>query len=105
GNAATGAAIAIECSGALAARRAVAGVRARLPVRHLLVCRNLLLDLRHHASLWRDARSRCRTRADLVLHVRRALSRAVRAAAGLGRRIDGRWTKSRGIHARRIEDY
>jgi hypothetical protein len=48
----------------------------------LLVCRNLLLDLRHHASLWRNATSGRRAGADLVLHVCRALSRNVRAAAG-----------------------
>ena len=53
-------------------------------MRHSLVCRDLLLDLRHHAPLWRYAGSRGRAGADLVLHVCRALSRDVRPVAGIG---------------------
>ena len=75
---------AIGWSGAFAARRAVAGIPAGLQVRDFVVCRDLLLDLRHHAPLWRAADSGRRAGADFVLHVRRALSRDVRAAAGLG---------------------
>src|SRR5208282_2888025 len=70
-----------ERSGAFAARYAVAGVRTGLRVRHSLVCRDLLLDLRHHAPLWRNATSGRRAGADSFLHVCRALSRDVRAAA------------------------
>ena len=73
-------------SGAFAASRAVAGVRTRLRVRDSLVCRDMLLGVRHPAPLWRAADSGRCAGADLVLHVRRALSRNVRAAAGLGRR-------------------
>ena len=73
-------------SGAFVASLAVAGVRTGLRVRDSLVCRDVLLGLRHHAPLWRAADSGRCAGADLVLHVCRAVSRAVRAAAGLGRR-------------------
>src|SRR5208282_5685924 len=44
---------AIGWAGALAARHAMAGVRTGLRVRDSVVCRDVLLDFRHHASLWR----------------------------------------------------
>src|ERR1035441_4924538 len=47
-------------SGALAASHAVAGVRAGLRLWDSLVSRDLLLDLRHHAPLWRGGGSRPR---------------------------------------------
>ena len=71
-------------SGSLSTRDAMAGVSAGLRVRHPLVCRNLLLDLRHHASLRWASSSRRRAGADPVLLVRRALPRAVRTPPGLG---------------------
>ena len=86
-----------ERSGAFAARHALAGVRAGLRVRHSVVCRGLLLGLRHHAPLWRDADSGRRAGDDLVLHVCRALSRDVRTAAGFGRGIEQLWTEGRRI--------
>ena len=45
---------------------------------------NMLLDLRHDASLWRASRARGAFRIDSVLHVYRALSRAVWPAGGIG---------------------
>lgn len=75
---------------AIAACNALARISAGLRVRHSLVCRDLLLDLRHHASLWRPARSYSRARLNLILHVCRAVSRAVRHAAGIGRGMEFR---------------
>ena len=57
-------------------------------LRDSLVCRNLLLDLRHHAPLWRDADSGRRAGTDFVLYVCRAVSRDIWAAAGAGGRIE-----------------
>src|ERR1700692_19060 len=56
-------------SGSLSACDAMAGVSAWVQLRRPLVCRNLLLDLRHHASLWWASSSRRRAGADPVLLV------------------------------------
>src|SRR5216684_4834407 len=75
---------------ALAACNALARISVGLRVRHSLVCGDLLLDLRHHASLWWAAGSHSRARLDLILHVCRAVSRTVRPAAGIGRGMEFR---------------
>ena len=75
---------------AIAACDALARISVGLCVRHSLVCGDLLLDLRHHASLWWAADSNGGARLDLVLHVCRAVSRAIRPAAGIGRGMEFR---------------
>src|SRR6266403_3417279 len=84
-------------SGAFAARHALAGVRTRLRVWNSLVCWDLLLDLRHHASLRRHADSGRGVGAGLVLHVCWPLSRDVRAAGGRDGWVEFRWTEGRRI--------
>ncbi len=81
------AATATRRSSAAAARHALAGICVGLLMRHPVVCRNLLLDLRHHAPLWWPADSSRDAGAGFVLYVRGALPRDVRAVAGFGRRI------------------
>ena len=65
---------------------AVAGIFARVSVRHFVVRRDVLLGLRHHASLWRAAGSDGGFSGHSVLPVHRALSRLFRISGGVGRR-------------------
>jgi len=81
---------AIGWARAIAACDALAGISVGLRVRHSLVCGDLLLDLRHHASLRWAADSNSGARVDLILHVRRAVSRTIRSAVGTGRRMEFR---------------
>src|SRR5271155_1290827 len=71
-------------SNAVAACQSLAGILAGISLRDCLVCRDLLLDFRHHASVWRDACSGGGAGAFPVLLVCRTLSRDVWPAAGLG---------------------
>src|SRR6266446_1482614 len=55
-------------------------VSAGIRVWNLVVCGDVLLDLQHHASVWRGEYAPCRHYADSLLHVPGSLPRRIRVA-------------------------
>src|SRR5205814_9802972 len=55
-------------------------ISARIRLWNLVVCGDVLLDLQHHASVWRGEYAPCRHYADSLLHVPGSLPRRVRVA-------------------------
>ena len=80
-------------------RVTLAGIPARIFLRDFVVRRNLLLGLRHHASLWRLARPHGGICLAAVLHVHRALPRVLRISgrSGRGTRFDSAGSRIRSV--------
>src|SRR5438477_4110267 len=55
-------------------------ISARIRLWNLVVCGDVLLDLQHHASVWRGEYAPCRHYADSLLHVPGSLPRRIRVA-------------------------